>query len=139
MKTEAQFIEFLTELRDTLYRLALSITCDSAEAGEGQAHALLEGRHGIGVIQGVQGNDANLILIHLISLLHVGELIGAGAAGGVEEVDEDHVLLLQHLGQLHSSTISSHDREIIHHIAKAKSRTGQALIHDERGGQRDVG
>lgn len=32
MKTEAQFIEFLTELRDTLYRLALSITCDSAEA-----------------------------------------------------------------------------------------------------------
>lgn len=32
MKSETQYIEFVSELRDTLYRLALSITCDSAEA-----------------------------------------------------------------------------------------------------------
>lgn len=32
MKTEAQYIEFFFELRDTLYRLALNICGDSAEA-----------------------------------------------------------------------------------------------------------
>ena len=107
--------------------------------GEAEAHAGLISRNSLGLLQGIQGDHAHTVLIELISFLHIGELVGTGAAGGKEEVQKNHVLFLQHVGKGNCFAGCSGDGEIVHHIAQAQSHIGQAVVGDQGGLQPDAG
>ena len=64
-----------------------------------------------------KGNDLYPVLILLIRLLQERELSAAGAAPGSPNIDEHHILFLQHFRQGHSLAVKGGDGEILYLVA----------------------
>ena len=105
---------------------------------KGQAIGCLEVCHILAGVHGVQGDDGNVVAVLLVSSLHQGELLDTVGAGGVPEVQDGDLLLLQHLGKLDLLAVGSSNGEIIHDIAGSQSGSGDIVRGDQRGSQHDL-
>ena len=104
--------------------------------GEGQAQFLLELADLLIVgVNGIQRQDLQLVAVDLISLLEKGELIAAGLALAVPEVQHDRLLIFQKLGECVLGPVGSRDRKILHLVPQLEGHflqidlTGQIAAH----------
>ena len=72
--------------------------------------------HGVVLIAGDR-DELHAVLVGLIDLLHLGELVLAGAAPAGEDVEHDKVLLLEKLGEGGSAAVGERDGEVGHVLA----------------------
>ena len=87
----------------------------------------------------VQSKNLQLIAVELICLLQIGELVFAGRAVGVPEVQHNGFLGLQDLGNGVAIAFCIRNGEVGNDITQLVDAIGCIAFLDHRSGQRDIG